>query len=200
MSLLNYPAMMFSERSGWEEVERTHRDSRWYFTHLAMPMSLLPPVFYAYAQTFHPGQVFPLAVPGPSPMELLVSGLVLYAIQLAMIPYMAMLIRRMAVARDHDPGYDNAYALAAIAPVPLWIGALAMAVPSTAFNVVIALLAFAASAALIRHGVRPILHIADEKTAHYVADAVTLAGFAAWIGLMIVAAAVMSLLFGIAAL
>lgn len=81
----------------------------------------------------------------------------------------------------------------------LWFGALAMAVPNLAFNVAVAVLAFVASAALIRHGVRPILHVHNEKITHYVANIVTIMGFAAWIGLMVVSAMSMSLLFGIAA-
>lgn len=199
MSLSNYPAMMFSETSGWPEVERTHRSHRWFFRHVVMPMSLLPPVLYAYAETFHPGAIFPLAVPAYSGMQLLVGGIALYLVQLGMVPYMAMLIQRLAMARDHDPGYDSAYALAAIAPIPLWVGALAMAVPSLPVNLAAGTLAFVAAAALIRHGVRPILHVRDEKIAYYVANMATMMGFVAWIGLMVVAAMLMSLLFGIAA-
>lgn len=63
-------------------------------------------------------------------MQLLVTGVVFYGMQLLMVGYMAMLIQRMSMGRDHDPGYDSAYALAAIAPVPLWLASLALLVPS----------------------------------------------------------------------
>ena len=99
--------------------------------------------------------------------------------QLLMVGYMAMLIQRMSLVRDHDPGYDSAYALAAIAPVPLWLASLSLLVPSIPFVVAIGAAAWGASILLIRHGVRPLLHIADEKTAHYVANVVTAAGIAA---------------------
>lgn len=197
MSLLDYPSMLFSEENGWRAVEKTHHSHRWYLTRVAMPMSLLPPVMYAYAQTFHPGAIFAQEVPALTMMQLFVAGVVLYIAQLAMVAYMAMLIQRMATGRDHDPGYDSAYALAAIAPMPLWLGSLAMAVPNLAFNVAVAFLAFVAAAALIRHGMRPILHIRDEQLAHFVANTVTLMGFLAWIGLMIISAMLMSLLFGV---
>ena len=57
-------------------------------------------------------------------------------------------------------------------------------------------LAWFASVALIRHGVRPLLHIADDRAAHYVANVVTLAGVAAWIGLLVVTGVVLSILLG----
>lgn len=70
-----------------------------------------------------------------------------------------MVIQRLAKARYHDPGPDGAYALAAIAPVPLWLCSLALLVPSRSFNLAVAGAALVASLALIRHGVRPLLQM-----------------------------------------
>ena len=86
--------------------------------------------------------------------------------------------------------------LAAIAPVPLWLASLALLVPSLGFTLAVGALAWVASLALIRHGVRPLLHINDEKTAHYVANMVTLSGIAAWIALLVVSAVILSMLIG----
>lgn len=197
MSYANYPGMLFSDTTGWTEVDRSHHDRRWYLSHLVMPMSLLPPALYTYAEMAHPGAIFPLSVPAMSGLQLFVSGAIFYIAQLIMVSYMAMLIQRMSIARDHDPGYDGAYSLAAIAPTPLWLGSLAMLVPSLGFNIAIGILAMLASIALIRHGVRPLLHIADDKIAHYVSNTVTLAAIAAWIVLMIMAAMILSIFFGV---
>lgn len=194
MLMTHIPEMLVSEKAGWEEIDRSHFSSRWFFKSLVMPMSLLPPVLYAYAELMHPGQVFPLSVPAMSAMQLLVTGVVLYGVQLAMVNYMAMLIQRMSKARDHDPGYDGAYSLAAIAPVPLWLSSLSLLAPSLWFVVACVALAWMASVALIRHGVRPLLHISDEKTAHYVANMVTMAGVAAWIGLLLATEIILSIL------
>lgn len=187
MLMTDIPRMLVSEKSGWEEIDRSHFSHRWFFRSVVMPLSLLPPALYAYAELMHPGAVFPLSVPAPSGMQLFVSGIVFYGIQLAMVGYMAMLIQRMALGRDHDPGYDGAYALAAIAPVPLWLSSLSLLVPSAPFAFAAVALAWVASIALLRHGVRPLLHIGDDKAARYVANVVTLAGVAAWIGLLVVA-------------
>lgn len=196
MLMSQFPHMLVSEKTGWDEVDRSHLSHRWYMQSLVLPMSLLPPVLYAYAERMHPGAVFPLSVPALTSLQLLVSGVVLYAAQVAMVSYMAMLIRRLALSRDHDPGYDGAYALAAIAPVPLWLSSLALLVPSLGVNVFVVALAWVGSVALLRHGVRPLLHIADANTAHYVANMATMAGVAAWIGLVVVANMVLSIALG----
>jgi len=197
MLMSHIPAMLVSEKTGWEEIDRSRFSSSWFFKCLVMPMSLLPPVLYAFAELVHPGAIFPLSVPALTPMQLVVSGVVFYVAQLLMVGYMAMLVQRMSLARDHDPGYDSAYALAAIAPLPLWLASLSLLVPSLTFVVAIGAVAWVASILLIRHGVRPLLHIADEKTAHYVANVVTGAGIAAWIALLVVSAMVLSILLGV---
>ncbi len=197
MLMSHIPAMLVSEKTGWEEIDRSHFSSNWFFKCLVMPMSLLPPVLYAFAELVHPGAIFPLSVPALTPMQLIVSGVVSYVAQLLMVGYMAMLIQRMSLVRDHDPGYDSAYALAAIAPVPLWLASLSLLVPSIPFVVAIGAAAWVASIMLIRHGVRPLLHIGDEKTAHYVANVVTGAGIVAWIGLLVVCVMLLSILLGV---
>ena len=194
MLMARSPHLLVSEKDGWEDLDRYHHSNRWYFRSLVAPMSLLPPAMYIYAEVMHPGAVFPLAVPAMSGMQLLVQAFVFYAMQLAMVGYMAMLIQRMAQGRDHDPGYDGCYALAAIAPVPLWLSSLSLLVPDTLFVVTMVIAAWVASIALLRHGVRPLLHVYDEKTARYIANVTTLAGIAAWIALLVIAALVFSVL------
>lgn len=194
MLINQFPRMLVSEKAGWDEIDRSHFSSRWFFKSLVLPMSLLPPALYAYAESVHPGAIFPLSVPALSALQLGVIGVVFYGLQVAMVAYMAMLIQRTALGRDHDPGYDGAYALAAIAPVPLWLSSLALLVPSPGFVVAVVGLAWIASIALIRHGVRPLLHIGDEKTAHYVANMVVLSGIVAWVGLLLVGGFALSIL------
>jgi len=197
MLLSDFPSMIVSEASGWSEVDRAHRSYRWYLTRLVLPLSLLPSLLYAYAESAHPGAVLPLTMPALSGAQLFASGLVFYIAQVAMVAYMAMLIQRTALARDHDPGFDGAYALAAIAPLPLWLGSLALAVPNLGFNMAVLVVALLASIALIRHGVRPLLHIDDDRIAHYVADMVTMAGMVAWFALLLMSGLVLSMLFGL---
>lgn len=196
MSIANFPGMLVSETAGWTELDRSHLSHRWFLKSLVLPLSLLPPLLYIYAEMANPGAIFPVTVPALSAGQLFATGVVFYLAEIAMVTFMAMLIQRMALARDHDPGYDGAYALAAVAPVPLWLGSLAMLVPSFGFNMAVGVAALLASLALIRHGVRPLLHVGDEKTAHYIANMVTLAGMAASVGIVLMAGLVLSIVLG----
>ena len=194
MSIADFPGMLVSETRGWNDVEHAHRPANWYRTRIVLPLALLPPAMYVYAERAHPGVILPASIPALTMTELLVTAAVFYLAQIVMINYMAMVIQREAIARDHDPGYDGAYSLAAIAPIPLWIGSLALAVPSLVFSVLVGLAALVATVVLIRHGTRPLLRIPDEKKAHYIADVVTMVGVAAWIGLMLVSGMLLGVL------
>ena len=196
MSIAHFPAMLISETEGWSEIAQSHLATKRLLLYLVMPMSLIPSLMYAYSEVINPGAVFPLSVPAMTGFQLVATGIVLFVVQLFMVSFMAMLIQRMAIAQDHDPGYESAYSLAAIAPVPLWLSAFALFVPSLVFNVVVVAAAWVATVALIRHGVRPLLQIADARKAHYVANMVTMAGVVAWIGLMIISAGLLSILLG----
>jgi len=197
MSLTHFPAMLISETEGWSDIERSHPPARSLMFGLVMPLSIIPPAMVAFAELAYPGAIFPLSVPAMTGGQLLASGIVLFAVQLAMVSFMAMLIQRIAFGQDHDPGYENAYTLAAIAPVPLWLSSLALFVPSLAFNVLVVAAAWVASAALIRHGVRPLLKVSDAPKAHYISNLVTATGVMAWFALMIISAALLSVLQGI---
>ena len=194
MSMTNFPAMLFSENTGWDDIDHAHHSRKWFFRTLVLPLSVLPPLLYAYAERSYPGVIFPLLLPELTTGQLIVSAAAFYLAQLMMVGYLAMLIQRMALARDHDPGPDGPYGLATIAIFPFWISSLAMLVPSLGFNLVMTGAAALASVILIRHGVRPLLHIPNEKVAHEVADTATIAGIAAWIGVIVMVAMVLSIL------
>lgn len=196
MSITHMSHMLISETEGWSDIARKHPTAGRLLLYLVAPMSLLPPLMYAYSEWINPGAVFPLSVPAISGFQLLVTGVVLFAVQLVMVSFMATIIQRMSMARDHDPGYENAYVLAAIAPVPLWLSSLALFVPSLAFNLIVVAAAWVASVALIRHGVRPMLRVDDARKSRYIANMVIMAGVAAWIGLMVISAAILSMLLG----
>lgn len=193
MSPTSLPKMFLSEREGWSDIVRIHPSVIKLFASLVVPLSVVPPLMYAYAEVMHPGIIFPLTRPALTAGDLLVTGAVFFFVELAMVFFMGMLIQEVAESMDVAVPYEDAYSLAAIAPVPLWLSALALFVPSLWFNVAIVALVWVGSAALIRHGVRPLLHVDDEKKAHYIANLVTIGGVGAWISLMVVASVLLSL-------
>lgn len=194
MSPADFPRMFISEHEGWSDIVRMHPSARKLFRSLVVPMSLIPPLMYLFAQTFHQGEIFPLDRPAPTVAALLINGVVFFGIELAMVFLMAMLIRQIAEGQGYQVPHQNAYALAAIAPIPLWLAPLALFVPSLGFNMFVLALAWLGSVALIRHGVAPLLGIQDRRKAAYVANVVVLSGIVAWVSILIIAASLLSFL------
>jgi Yip1-like protein len=196
MSIASLPKMFVSETEGWTDVVKIHPSVYKLFFALVVPLSVLPPLMYAYAGLGHPGAVFPLTEPPMTGREAALVGGAFFLIELATVAFMAMVIRQIGNAHGLDTPYENAYALAAIAPVPLWLASLALFIPMLWANVAVVAVAWIGSVALIRHGVRPLLGVGDVDEAHAMANRVTMAGVAAWIALMVVLALLMSVFLG----
>ncbi|MBL8481844.1 MAG: DUF1282 family protein, partial [Rhodocyclaceae bacterium] len=92
--------------------------------------------------------------------------------------------------------YSEAYTLAAIAPIPLWLSSLTLLVPSMAVAVLVVAIAWIGSVALIRHGVRPLYKVDDVERAHHMANSVTFAGVSVWLCMMVVLLMVLGMLMG----
>lgn len=196
MSIASLPKMFVSETEGWSDVVKIHPSVYKLFWFLVVPLSALPPLMYAYAGLSQPGAVFPATEPPMTGGEAALVGGAFFLIELATVAFMATVIRQMSGDHGFPTPYENAYALAAIAPVPLWLSSLALLVPSLWINVAVVALAWVGSVALIRHGVRPLLGVNDAGESHAMANRVTMAGVAAWIALMVVLALLMSAFLG----
>ena len=197
MSLLSLPRMFVSEKEGWEDVVRTHPSVTSMLAFVVVPMSLIPPLMYAYAELVQPGDVFPLLAPALSVRELLFVGTAFFLVELFTVSIMAAYVRELSAAVGANPSYAEAYTLAAIAPIPLWLSSLGLFVPSMWFNMVVVALAWVASVALIRHGVRPLFKLDNADKAGRLTTTITLTGVAAWIGLMMVLTLLLSLSLGL---
>lgn len=193
MSPASLPKMFLSEREGWSDIVRIHPSVLKLFASLVAPMSLIPALMYAYAEITHPGVIFPLSRPALTGSDLFVNGAVFFLIEVGMVSFMAMIIQEITESMDVEAPYEDAYALAAVAPIPLWLSSLALFIPSLGANVAIVALAWVGSVALIRHGVRPLLHVDDEKKAHYIANLITLSGVCGWVSLLVIAGGLLSL-------
>lgn len=196
MTPASLPRMLVSESEGWNEINRIHPGVMKMLLAVVVPLSLLPPLMYAYATLFYPGQIFPALEPALSGGETFLVGGAFFVAELLMVFLMADLIRQIAASHDAQSGFENTFALAAIAPVPLWLASLALFVPSLWFSVIAVAAAWVASVALIRHGVRPLLHVADGDKVRDVANSVTMAGVAGWVGLMVLMALIISAIIG----
>lgn len=197
MSLITLPKMFVSETEGWSDLARIHPSVRKLFAYFVAPMSLLPPLMHAYSQLANPGGVFPALAPQLSVAEAFAVGAVFFLIEVAAVALMAKYIQQMTETQNVAADYATAYTLAAVAPTPLWIGSLALLVPSLWFNLAIVAVAWVATVALIRHGVRPILRVRDDALARKLAEEITAAGVFMWIGLLVVMTLLLGLLVGL---
>ncbi len=184
MSFATFPKMLVSETEGWSDVARVHPSVSKLFMTLVVPLSLVPPVLYAFAELAHPGAIFPSMEPALMAREAFWVGGLFFLAELAAVAFMANVIQQIARSHQCDTNYASAYALAAIAPVPLWMASLALAIPSLW------------AALLIRHGVRPLLAVHDPELAHRLANRITFVGVMAWVGMMVVMALLLSVVLG----
>ncbi|MGO3698849.1 MULTISPECIES: YIP1 family protein [Halomonas] len=114
-------------------------------------MSLLPPLMLYYAGT-HYGDTF---MTGFAEREWRFITTILFLAELLTFFIMGWVIHAVVNGVEQlSISYKNAYLLATLAPLPLWISALALWVPSLFFNVIVGLAALGVSCSLIYHGLQ----------------------------------------------
>ncbi|WP_297358857.1 YIP1 family protein [Thauera sp.] len=190
MDVMQFPRMVVSSREGWDMVERMRPPMDMLFRRLVLPLSLLPPLMILLAGGGVGADVFPDA----RFANWLIAAVLFFVAEQFSVPIMANSIRLASIAKDGSGDLDDAYAVAAIAPVPLWLSSLAVIFGSVWFAVLIALIALGASAMLIRHGVDRLLGVHEEVEASEIAIQVISFGVLTWLGLLAVAAASLLLL------
>jgi hypothetical protein len=98
---------------------------------------------------------------------------------------MGWLIKQVADSNRLKIDRHDAYLLAAIAPIPLWLSSLGLLVPSLAFNAALSLVALGLSCGVIYHGIEGLCHMCEEVTAAAIVQTVIGAGLAAWALLLV---------------
>lgn len=197
MDTHNFQKMVYSYSEGWHDLMRMNPGVNRLMWMYVAPMSLVPAVMFMYAMAITPGSVLPAVVPQISTAEALGVGVAFFAIELCMVALMASMIQQMGDVVDATPSYEEAFMLAAIAPTPLWIGSLALLVPSVWFNMIVMLAAWVASAALIYHGVYPLFRLDSHSRARVMGTFVLMAGVIAWAALMVILSLILSMVVGL---
>lgn len=197
MRTYNLPKMLYSYREGWDDLIQVHPTVSKMFTTFVVPMSLIPVVMLLYALLVTPGAVFPALVPAVTAGEAIGVAVAFFIAELLMVALMASIIQQMGDLVDRDPTYPDAFMLAAVAPTPLWLSALALFIPVTWVVGVVVAIAWVASAALIYHGVYPLFKLENHKKSRVMGTSVLFAGIVAWFSLLVVLALAMSMLIGL---
>jgi len=190
MDVMQFPRMVISSQEGWDTVERARPPMDRMFRRLVLPLSLLPPLMILLAAGGVGAEVFPEA----RFSNWLIAAVLFFVAEHFSVPIMANSIRLASIAKDGSGDLDDAYAVAAIAPVPLWLSSLAVLFGSVWFTVAVGLAALGASAMLIRHGVDRLLGVHEGVEASEVAMQVVSFGVLTWLVLLAVAAAALLLL------
>ncbi len=176
MNILSFPKMVVSSSEGWPEVAKIHPAIIKVFFFLVLPFSLLPPVMLYLSGIYYGDSI--VAGYGSKPWGL-ISPLFFIG-EMASFATMGWFIKQIAEDQRVDVDYHDAYLLAAITPIPLWLSSLGLLVPSLAFNAVLSVSALAASCALVYHGIYALCHMHEEVTAASITQAVIGAGLASW--------------------
>lgn len=146
-----------------------------------LPFSMIPPVMIYFVGKSHTILFFDL-LPGS---RLILVSLILFFVQLVVVPVMASIIRQLAEIAEAHPTYRESFILAAVAPTPLWMAPIFLVVPDIIVNIGITSLAMMASAGFIYYGIPTVFKIKEQGHVHLLFGAVLMAGATAWGFLMI---------------
>lgn len=181
MSPMMFPRMFSSHGEGWDWLMRIHPSVTRMFFSYVLPMSIIPPAMLFYAGHTYRGA--PLPEVGTPQLMAIVT--LFFITELVAVPLMAKVIQRLGQVADCQPAYHDAYALAAVAPTPLWLAPLCLFIPSLLFNVMVGVLAWFGAGLLIYQGVYRVYGVEDEGHSLLLAGSVLAAGLVAWAAMMV---------------
>lgn len=181
MSILQIHKLFFSSDGGWDELARTQPSAFRLFLFPVLPFSLIPPFMLEYAG-HHIGAVM---YPAATGQAWSLAALLFLVAELITVPLMAWAIQSVANTKGIATDFRDAFTLAAIAPVPLWISSLGLASGQIALIMAMVALGVAGSVVLIFRGVRSILKVEEGLVAFDIAYTVTALGLIAWVVLIV---------------
>ena len=157
MTMTQLLSLPFSANGVWRELKGMNLSIPFLAWVIVVPMSFLPPVLLYYAGT-HYGDSF---INGFADKEWRFITTILFLAELLTFFVMGWLIKAVLDGHQLKIEYPDAYLLAAIAPLPLWLSSLALLVPVLAASVIAVFAGMFLSCALIYQGVRSLCQRTD---------------------------------------
>lgn len=176
MSILHIHKLFASSHEGWDELARSQPSVLKLFVFLVLPFSLIPPLMLEYAG-HHIGAVM---FPDTTGQAWSMAALAFLVAELITVPFMARAINSVANSKGGISNYHDAFTLAAVAAVPLWLSSLALFSDQIALIAAMLVLGMAGSVVLIFRGVESILKVEEDVIAFDIAYIVTALGLIAW--------------------
>jgi hypothetical protein len=173
--------LFFKPTAGWEALMASQPSMHRLFLLHVVPFALIPSVMIYIAGTNQTILFFDL-LPGN---KLLLVSVILFLVQLVVVPAMASIIRQLAEIADSHPSYKQAFTLAAVAPSPLWMAPVFLLIPDILVNIAVTSLAMMASAGFIYFGIPTVFKIKEQGHVYLLFGAILVAGVIAWGFLMV---------------
>ncbi|MFC6674240.1 YIP1 family protein [Marinobacterium aestuariivivens] len=158
MTVSDISRMFVSPHGGWDELARIHPSVIKLFMFLVLPFSLVPPAMIEYAGLHYGSRLLPGADAG----SWAVSAAVFFVAELFTVPLMAWAIRSNATTQKINVGYPEAFLVAAVAAIQMWLSAFGLFVPNPGFIILVALAGLIGSIALVYHGIEAMLKLREE--------------------------------------
>ncbi|MCK2086970.1 DUF1282 domain-containing protein [Thauera aromatica] len=185
MKFLHLPPMMWSSSAAWDEIARARPSTISMIFGLILPLSALPPRMLIHAADHIGAHYFP----DVSADSWRLAALLFFVAELVSLLLITWLIREVSKTRKGSADIHDAFTVAVVAALPLWLSSLVLLQHGIVPVIAIPLLALAASVALIRYGVENLLHVREPIDAFELAVIVTNSGVFAWIVLVGIALA-----------
>lgn len=176
MNLISLAKLPLSANEGWPELRRHHPRIVKVFVSLVLPLSLLPPAMLYLTGTHYP-EAFSAAMRA---RDWAAVAEVFFLAKMATFVAMGWLIKQVADTYALSIDYHDAYLLAAIAPVPLWLASVGLVIPDLIASAAISALALGLSCALLYKGLQALGRKRQELVVASVVHIVIGAGLIGW--------------------
>ena len=112
-------------RDGWHAVGEAHLSVLKTFLLLALPFSLIPPLMLIYAGNHHAASY--LIDASPARWTEIASAFLIA--ELITVPLMGWVIKSIAATHHIEINFKDAFLLATISALPMWLSAFGLAIP-----------------------------------------------------------------------
>jgi hypothetical protein len=181
MTLQSVLRLALADRGGWDELKRIPPPLARLFLRVVLPLSLLPPAMVYYAGTYH-GESFVVGFGGKAWLPIAVAFLLANWVTVA---GMGWVIKAIAAANRVRCEYRDAYMLAMLSPIPLWLSSLTLVVPSLSLAAGVSMIALVTSTGITYHGVRSLCRENEEVVVASVTHGIVAVGLMAWALLLV---------------
>lgn len=158
MNIMQLVKMPFSFHDGWDAVVKNHPSVMRSFLLIVLPFSIIAPWCLLYAGNAHSANL------GIYLTDLRWRELaaVFFAAELVTVPLMGATVKNIAVAHGLKVDFKDAFLLAAISAVPMWLSSLGLLFSELWLSIALAFLGLGIAASVLYHGAYSILHMEDE--------------------------------------